>query len=531
MFNYINNNNNQNIINGKYKIIKKIGSGSFAKVFKAQNLNDGSFVAIKQVEKSLLERNDYLHDAFYKELNIMKLCNCENSVLLIEHFELEDNHNIVMELCDTDLEVLLNNRTNGFNENEVKIILTQLNKVFVLMNKANIIHRDLKLKNILIKYNESIPLIGFIAKLSDFGFSKIMDEDITNTKLGTPATMAPEILQCKPYNKKADLWSIGVITYQLVFKRMPFQASSERELLKTILNSNEINVKHNEYELSECFMELLKCLLQKNPQKRISFEEYFKHSFFKGCNGDNEIMTFEERFMLVNTVYDMANGDYKISVAKDKVTNEDVWIKSVLKKNVKYNEMYLNVFNKEMELIKKFNNGENGLVKYVDYYETESRYEIVFECLQGKILEDFINEHKSLSEVFVCNIIKQLIPIIKILKDNNVVLDYISPKSLCFKYYNSESDFEIKLIDYGLSGIFIPELERCKYLLNESSFGCVNDSKTNVLSFGLMVYRMLFNEDAYTFTDKATIATTINQSKLMLHICIYNVYRQSNKTK
>jgi serine/threonine protein kinase len=242
-------------------------------------------------------------------------------------------------------------------------------------------------------------------------------------------------------------------------------------------------------------------------------------------------MTFEERFMLVNTVYDMANGEFRINVSKDKVTNEDVWIKSVLKKNVKYNEMYLNVFNKEMELIKKFNNGENGLVKYVDYYETESRYEIVFECFQGKILEDFINEHKSLSEVFVCNIIKQLIPIIKILKDNNVVLDYISPKSLCFKYYNSESDFEIKLIDYGLSGIFIPELERCKYLLNESSFGYVNDSKTNVLSFGLMVYRMLFNEDAYTFTDKATIATTINQSKLMLHICIFNVYRQPNTIK
>ena len=519
MFNYINNkNNNQNILNGKYKIIKKIGSGSFAKVFKAENIKDGSFVAIKQVEKSLLERNDYLYNAFYKELNIMKLCNCENSVLLIEHFESEDNHNIVMELCDTDLEVLLNNRTKGFNENEVKIMLTQLNKVFTLMNKANIIHRDLKLKNILIKYNESTPLIGFIAKLSDFGFSKVMDEDITNTKLGTPATMAPEILQCKPYNKKADLWSIGIIAYQLVFKRMPFQASSERELLKVILASKEINMKHNEYELSECFRELLKCLLQKNPQERISFEEYFKHPFFKGSNGDNEIMTFEERFTLIRTVHDKSNGAFRIYVAKDKTTNEDVWIKSVLKENVQCNEMYLNVFNKEMELFKKFNNGDNGLVKYVDYYETESRYEIIFECFQGKILEDFITEHKSLSEVFVYNILKQLIPVIEILKDNNVVLDYISPKSLCFKYYNSENDFSIKFIDYGLSGIFTPELERCNYLLNEASLGCVNDQKTNVLSFGLIVYKMLFGENVYTFIDKATIDTTITQSKLVLYI-------------
>ena len=143
----------------------------------------------------------------------MKLCESKNSVKLIEHLEDEENHYIIMELCDSDLEIILKKREKGFSENELKIILIQLNIILYKMHIKQVIHRDIKLKNILIKFDNNIPLIGFIPKLSDFGFSKIMEEDITQTKLGTPATMAPEILMNKKYNTKADLWSLGIIIY------------------------------------------------------------------------------------------------------------------------------------------------------------------------------------------------------------------------------------------------------------------------------------------------------------------------------
>ena len=536
---------NEQILNGKYKIIKKIGSGSFGKVYMAEDItSNNNKVAIKQVSKSLLEGNEYLYQAFWKELNIMKLCKCENSVCLIEHFEYDDNYNIVMELCDTDLEVVLNKRVQGFSERELKVILTQLNLVFTLMNKENVIHRDLKLKNILVKYDNKVPEIGFVAKLSDFGFSKVMDEDITMTKLGTPATMAPEILQGKPYNKKADLWSIGVISYQLIFKAIPFKASTERDLLNVILQSKGLKYSKQKVDsLSKALYHLLDQLLQVEPKDRISFEEYFNHPFFKGgqveskdtClnnnssnneeqsqnkkEGNNEeqysTMPFEERFCSIRKLSDTLNGSYSIFKAKDKVTNKFVYIREFLKKIINDNPTYQAIYDKEIVLLKQLK-GNNAFVKYINSYSTDSHYIIVTEHFQGKILDNFLTNHKSLSETFVQNIIRKLLPAFKILNEYNIVLDYISPKSFCFYHFNSEDDFSIKFFDYGLGGIFTPELERYEYFLNEGPLGFVSNQKTNILSLGLVVYRMLFGESIYTFTSKETVEETINKGKYIL---------------
>jgi serine/threonine protein kinase len=546
MFNLRNSQNvDEQILNGKYKIIKKIGSGSFGKVYMAEDItSNNTKVAIKQVSKSLLEGNEYLYQAFWKELNIMKLCKCENSVCLIEHFEYDDNYNIVMELCDTDLEVVLNKRVQGFSERELKVILTQLNLVFALMNKENVIHRDLKLKNILVKYDNKIPEIGFIAKLSDFGFSKVMDEDITMTKLGTPATMAPEILRGKPYNKKADLWSIGVISYQLIFKAIPFKASTERDLLNVILQSKGLKYSKQKVDsLSKALYHLLDQLLQVEPKDRISFEEYFNHPFFKGgqveskdtsLNNNNinneeqsktkeeekdeeqySTMPFEERFCSIRKLSDTLNGSYSIFKAKDKVTNKFVYIREFLKKIINDNPKYLAIYDKEIALLKQLK-GNNVFVKYINSYTTDTHYIIVTEHFQGKILDNFLTNHKSLSETFVQNIIRKLLPAFKILNEYNIVLDYISPKSFCFYHFNSEDDFSIKFFDYGLGGIFTPELERYEYFLNEGPLGFVSNQKTNILSLGLVVYRMLFGESIYTFTSKETVEETINKGKYIL---------------
>ena len=119
----------ERIIGNKYKIIKKIGSGSFGRVYKGENILNNELIAIKEVSKSLLDGSEYLFEAFGKELEIMKLCETNNSVKLIEHLEDEEYHFIIMELCDSDLEVVLKEKKNGFTENEVKIILIQLNVI------------------------------------------------------------------------------------------------------------------------------------------------------------------------------------------------------------------------------------------------------------------------------------------------------------------------------------------------------------------------------------------------------------------
>ena len=272
------------VLKEQYNVLKEIGSGAFGKVYMVDDIKSKSKLAIKRINKKELEENDYLHQAFWKELEIMRKCESDFSVKLIEHFLSTNYYNIVMELCDTDLEIVLNKRNKGFSEDEVKILLKQLNNVFEIMDKENIIHRDLKLRNIMvtfIKENQSNPYfpLNFISKLSDFGFSKVMEDDITKTKLGTPATMAPEIMMNKTYSKKADLWSIGIITYQLMFKTLPFKARSEKELLNNILNNKGIKIPDG-MKISDLLFDLLKNLLQVDPNLRYSWKQYFEHPFF-----------------------------------------------------------------------------------------------------------------------------------------------------------------------------------------------------------------------------------------------------------
>lgn len=283
----------ENISKEQYKIVKEIGSGSFGKVYKAEDMKSKQTYAIKKIKKQDLEYNEYLKEAFDKELECMKRCECGNSVRLIDYFQTQTHHNIVMELCDTDLEFILNKTPNGFSEDDVKIILRQLYNVFYVMDRENIIHRDLKLRNIMIKYLENTNIssnsyVNFVTKLSDFGFSKVMDEDITKTKLGTPATMAPEILNNKHYTKKADIWSLGVITYQLLFKTLPFRARNEKELMNLINNSKGFKIPDDK-KISEALEDLLKNMLQVNPDYRLSLKQYFEHPFFNFKESINRV--------------------------------------------------------------------------------------------------------------------------------------------------------------------------------------------------------------------------------------------------
>ena len=310
--------NSSEIIKDQYKLIKDIGKGSFGYVYLVEDTkNNNKQYAIKRIHSSKLLESEYLLKAFKLELEVMKKCECDNSVQLIEFFQTSHFHNIVMELCEGDLDSILKTKETGFSEEEVRNILLQLNNVFKIMNRENIIHRDLKLKNILYsvinpnidlnlkkglnlsdEYNDkannklATKSDKLTVKLTDFGFSKILDEDITSTKLGTPATMAPEIMMNvnKGYTNKADLWSIGVILYQLLFKKLPFTGNNEHDLL------NNIKTKTLAFpvtkKLSDNCRELLVKLLQVDPDVRLNWKDYYEHPFFKDENEEDDVYFF-----------------------------------------------------------------------------------------------------------------------------------------------------------------------------------------------------------------------------------------------
>ena len=222
---------------------------------------------------------------FIQEFENMKICSKdnENSVKCYEYFNNKDNFAIIMELCDQNLLQLLNKRIEeeerGFNSEEIYEIMEQLNNTLKIMKENNIIHRDLKLENILIKYDDKEHKI-YTIKLSDYGCSKRLISLSRNCKThaGTSSYMSPEVLNGGEYNYKCDLWSIGIIIYRLLFGKSPFIGETEVALLNKI---NKLGNKNLKKTGNKDLDDLIINLLEKDPIKRIDWDEYFNHPFFK----------------------------------------------------------------------------------------------------------------------------------------------------------------------------------------------------------------------------------------------------------
>jgi surface protein len=238
----------------------------------------------------------------------MKICSEENdnSVKYYEHFHYKDKFVIVMELCDNSLQKILDERKEGFTCEQIFNIMSQLNNTFKIMYKNKIIHRDIKLDNILVKYkdnNNNDSNINFIVKLTDYGISKQLKNTINTTLMGTPETMAPEILEGEEnYDNKCDLWSIGIIIYQLYFKEYPYKGKTQVAIYNQIKQLGKKILKKTKNEKLD---NLIDSLLIREPEKRINYEDYFNHPFFKENYIESEIeIKFENRNIRIINSYE-----------------------------------------------------------------------------------------------------------------------------------------------------------------------------------------------------------------------------------
>ena len=302
------------VVNGRendynYKIIRTIKEDVYANVYEAekikQNPNEPDFhVAIKKIKierlkddikqskvSNIITEEDIKPEIekFNKELENMKICQCENSVKIFDYYyKIDESENekefiIIMELCDETLfHELCNIKSDirGFKSNQIRDILKQLNNVFKIMNENKIAHRDIKLNNILIKYLNK-QKNKFKVLLSDYGISNrlLTLTGKFSTHVGNLLIMAPEILKMEDYNEKCDLWSLGVNIYQLYTKKIPYNSTFEMGILKEIKEKKQ-SVLDIIPEEDALLKDLLSKLLVEDPEKRISWEEYFAHPFF-----------------------------------------------------------------------------------------------------------------------------------------------------------------------------------------------------------------------------------------------------------
>ena len=357
--------------NPVYNLKKEIGYGSFWRVYLGEDSKTKELYAIKRVDKRQLQQSQYLEKAFWKEVEIMRKIQSPYSVKLYNVLTSLHYYNMVEELCDGDLYTELMKRPNGFSTEEVRRIMIQLNDAFAQMQKHKIVHRDLKVQNVFIKYTKRPE---FDVKLGDYGFSKELSDDITATKLGTPITMAPEILMNRAYTSKADLWSIGIIIYHLLFKDLPFKGRNEVMILQNILHNN---IPRNPTD--QLLNDLIHRLLVVDPSKRITWKDYFAHPFFGNTPRyievpeqeekiDNELLKQYTVISAFNTGL-KENEYYKCYICKDVNKNTKVFMKE-------YSNLYVNKFpdqyKKEIDLFKTFGKN-NKVLKYLDSFSEEEK--------------------------------------------------------------------------------------------------------------------------------------------------------------
>lgn len=192
---------------GDYIIGPRIGSGSFAVVWRSKHRVLGTEFAIKEIDKK------HLNDNLKKEISILRNISHPNIIRLYEAIETEERIFLVLEYCDGGDVGAYIQRHGRVSEDVARHFIKQLAAGLQVLRDNNLIHRDLKPQNLLLSGKGVNPLL----KIGDFGFARYLTpQGLADTLCGSPLYMAPEIIQNHRYDAKADLWSVGAILYQLV---------------------------------------------------------------------------------------------------------------------------------------------------------------------------------------------------------------------------------------------------------------------------------------------------------------------------
>ncbi|XP_028917398.1 serine/threonine-protein kinase 33 [Ornithorhynchus anatinus] len=268
-----------------YTFGRKLGQGNFGTVIEVTHKETGLKWAIKKVNKE--KAGSSAVKLLEREVNILKSVNHEHIIHLEEVFETPKSMYLVMELCENgELKEILN-RKRHFSEDETRYIIQSLASAIAYLHKKDIVHRDLKLENILVKSTtiDDNNEMKLNIKVTDFGLAVQKlggSESMLQTTCGTPIYMAPEVINAHDYSQQCDIWSIGVIMYILLSGEPPFMAHSEEKLFEAIKKGELYFHKKIWQSVSDSAKHVLKQLLKVDPAHRITANELLDVNWIRG---------------------------------------------------------------------------------------------------------------------------------------------------------------------------------------------------------------------------------------------------------
>ena len=346
-------------------LLKFIGKGSFGTVYLSKKDGKSGYFATKQIERSMADKPGY-YKYFENELRILKDLHHPNIVHLEDVKKDDKYYYIVMEFVNggslTDcLKKYQMKYGKSFPEEIVQYLMRQIVDAIKFIHKRNIIHRDLKLDNIMVNFDNdndknNLNMMRAKVKIIDFGFATKLTPDKNNlaqTALGSPINMDPLILNVMAkkgkdlkqlgYDDKADIWSLGTICYELLIGKTVFNAETMNDLVQKVESGNY----HVPTSLSREMVSFLNSMLQYDGSKRLNAEELSKHAF----------LTKDVRnFTKINT-----------RQVQRKIDNKGLNI------NIKRNQTIWSIFNEEDEQkLIGINDGNNAPMKPIPEYPQDN---------------------------------------------------------------------------------------------------------------------------------------------------------------
>ncbi|OHT09455.1 hypothetical protein TRFO_04514 [Tritrichomonas foetus] len=302
------------MIGKKFKITGTLGRGAYGTVYSATVINEkdelkkGDIVAVKTISASRISTEKEKQN-LDEEISLMRRCSHQNIVKLYSVEKSKSHFFLIMEYCNGgDLSGLIKENPQGIPEPIIKIIAQQIADGLFYLHRHEIVHRDLKPQNILLSKPKNIEIeetntsnqtntsintsnqintskesFESVAKIADFGFARFLKPfDLAETMCGSPMYMAPEIQFGQRYSWNVDMWSVGVMLYEMATGKSPFpNIRSQIDLVNELQEHGSRGYRLPlEANASPEFRDLVQALLKVNPAERISFDDFMTHPFF-----------------------------------------------------------------------------------------------------------------------------------------------------------------------------------------------------------------------------------------------------------
>ena len=302
---------------GDYALGEEIGSGAFGKVVLGKHILTGEKVAIKILDKMILNQTPEDYELVKKEISILKLVKHKFIVQLYEIMQTAQHIFIIMEYCEgKEIMDYILTKTRLSELESLKYFQQLINTLFYL-HSQNIAHRDVKIDNILLDKNHDLKLI-------DFGLStKYTDDSLLDQPCGTIVYAAPEVLEGKEYHGMlADVWSSGIVLFGMLAGFLPFSDKNDD------VNKNQVikgEIKFPDF-FPDLVTDLLKHMLDVDPMTRYTLQEIKDHPWFNsndyilipGIIIDYNIIPVDEKILNLCVTYNKDKNEVFDSVRNNK---------------------------------------------------------------------------------------------------------------------------------------------------------------------------------------------------------------------